>query len=83
MLDADRAKIIVDVKAAETIAAGGEVYLIDQYYYDFKTSVLEIPRYGWKVKQLENGMATIEYQRRNLKLLMSLTVDCQYLKREA
>ena len=47
---------------------GQEVYLTEEYYADFKTTVLEVLKYGWKVKELENGEATIEYQRHSLKL---------------
>ena len=72
-----------DFYAHLNVLGDQEVYLTEQYYADFKTTVLEVPRYGWKIKQLINGEATIEYQRPNLKLLMCLTVDTRYLKKEA
>ena len=30
---------------------GNEVYLTEQYHTDFKMTVLEAPRYGWRVKE--------------------------------
>ena len=69
--------------SAERIYEGQEVYLTEHYYEDFKASVLEIPKYGWKVTRVVNAAATIQYQRRNLKLLMLLTVETSYLRKEA
>ena len=74
---------IADLKTADGTSQGQEVCLTEEYYADFNTTVLEVPRYGWKMKELVNGEATIEYQRHNLKLLMCLTVDARYLKKEA
>ena len=78
-----RTSKIVDLNHPGSIPEGQEVYLSDRYYEDVNATILEIPKYGWKVKELVNGVATIEYQRRNLKLLMCLTVDSKYLKKEA
>ena len=72
----------IDTYAPGNVQGDQEVYLTEQYYADFNTTLLEVPRYGWRVKLLVNGEATIEYHRHNLKLLMSLTVDTSYLKKE-
>ena len=81
MLTTDHLKL-VDIKP-ERICEGHEVYLTEQYHQDFLLSLMEIPRYGWKVMEVTKGVATIQYQRRNLKLLMCLEVDTKYLKKEA
>ena len=78
-----RSSKITDLNEPGRISEGEEVYLTEQYYEDLNATVLEIPRYGWKVKQLINGEATIEYQRKNFKLWMCLTVNTRYLKKEA
>jgi hypothetical protein len=36
----------------ETFSKGDDVYLTEQYYQDFKLSILQVPRYGWKVNEL-------------------------------
>ena len=74
---------VVHMTVAGSFEVGQEVYLNEQYYTDFNTSVIEVPKYGWQVKTLSDGVATIEYQRRNLKLQMSLTLDTTYLTKEA
>lgn len=73
---------VVQMSISDGFSEGQEVYLNEQYYVDFNTSVLEIPKYGWRLKTLAAGVATIEYQRRNLKLLMSLMLETKYLKKE-
>ena len=70
------------LNAGETFSDGQEVYLNDVYYLDFRTSVLDVPKYGWKVKALVNGVATIEYQRQNVRLLMTLMLETKYLRKE-
>jgi hypothetical protein len=70
------------LNVAETFSDGQEVYLNDIYYLDFRTSVLDVPKYGWKVKALVNGVATIEYQRQNVRLLMTLMLETKYLRKE-
>jgi hypothetical protein len=67
---------------AETFAEGEFVYLTQQYYTDTKATMLEVPKYGWKIKGVIDGIATIEYQRPNLKLLMSLMLKTKYLTKE-
>jgi hypothetical protein len=74
---------MIDSNTLGNISEGKEVYLGDEYYETFNVTVLEVPKYGWKVKEVLSGVATIENQRRNLKLLMSLTVDTRFLKKEA
>ncbi len=73
---------VVEMNPSDSFYEGMEVYLNESYYTDFNTSVIEIPKYGWKLKTLAAGVATIEYQRRNLKLLMSLMLETKYLKKE-
>ena len=74
---------ILELKPAEAFSAGQGVYLAQEYYDYANTTVLEVPRYGWEVKAIIDGVATIEYQRNNLKLLMSLMVETKYLRRES
>jgi hypothetical protein len=76
------AKVVKFHSASDLFSVGQDVYLTQDYYDDAKTNVLEVPRYGWQVKSVGNGVATIEYQRRNLKLLMSLMVETKYLTKE-
>ena len=59
---------------------GREIYLSDKYYLD--ATVLEIPKYGWKVKAIMNGLARIEYHRPKLKVLISIFCEVKYLKHE-
>ncbi|HEU5147705.1 MAG TPA: hypothetical protein VFT90_13355 [Chryseosolibacter sp.] len=59
-----------------------DVYLADHYYEDTNATVLEVPKYGWRVKSLVDGVATIEYQRPNWKLLMLIMCETKYLKHE-
>jgi len=66
----------------EGFRPGLEVYLTEQYYEDTNASVLEVPRYGWEIKAVVEGVATIEYQRPNWKLLMSIMCETKYLKRQ-
>ena len=61
---------------------GDQVYLTEDYYIDTDASVLEVPRYGWKIKAYTDGVCQIEYQRPNWKLLMSIMCETKYLKRE-
>lgn len=73
---------VVDMNPSDTFSEGMNVYLNESYYADFNTSVIEIPKYGWKLKTLAAGVATIEYQRRNLNLSMLLMLETKYLKKE-
>ena len=68
---------------SEKIRPGDAVYLHDEYYADTQATVLEVPRFGWKVIAIDQGrLATIEYQRANWKLLMTLILETKYLKRD-
>ena len=68
--------------APESLAPGQEICLTEQYYRDTNATVLEVPRYGWKIKAIVDGVATIEYHRPNWKLLMSIMCETKYLKTE-
>jgi hypothetical protein len=61
---------------------GEAVYISDQYYRDVDANLIEIPRFGWIVKSILNEVATIEYQRKNIKLNMNLMIDTKYLLKE-
>jgi hypothetical protein len=45
-------------------------------------NVIEIPRFGWIVKSTLGNTATVEYQRKNIKLNMTLSIDISYLHNE-
>lgn len=66
----------------ETLSPGDCVYLTEDYYIETNATVLEVPRYGWKVKAYTEGVCQIEYQRSNWKLLMSIMCEAKFLKRE-
>ena len=70
------------MRAFEQIKVGQNVYISEQYYNDNNASMAELPRFGWVVKSILDNAATIEYQRQNLKLLMTLMVDIKYLESE-
>jgi hypothetical protein len=72
----------VEMRAIASLNEGQIVYISEQYYNDNSASVAEIPRFGWIIKSVLDNVATIEYQRHNLKLLMTLMVDKKYLKAE-
>lgn len=61
---------------------GESVYIIEQYYRDVDANLIEVPRFGWVVKSVLNDVATIEYQRKNIKLNMNLMIDTKYLVKE-
>ena len=77
----NRAKV-VELNPPESFTPGEEIYLSDQYYFDTKASVAEVPKYSWVIKAVIDDVATIEYQRPNWKLLMSIMCEKKYLKRE-
>lgn len=74
---------MIELSAAEHLGPGDQVYLSENYYIDTAATLLEVPRYGWKIKSQVDGVATIEYQRPNWKLLMSIMCETKYLKKEA
>jgi len=61
---------------------GQVVYIKDEFYADNNLSVLEIPRYSWKVVKVDNGIATCEFQRKGRNSMLSLTIELKYLKVE-
>ncbi|HYC84348.1 MAG TPA: hypothetical protein VEB86_03965 [Chryseosolibacter sp.] len=61
---------------------GHVVYIRDEFYADNNLSVLEIPRYSWKVLKVDNGIAMCEFQRRGRNSVMTLTIEIKYLKIE-
>lgn len=65
-----------------TILPGKIVYIKDEFYSDNNLSVMEIPRYLWKVVRLEEGMAACQFQRRGRNSVMTLTIDRKYLNVE-
>jgi len=67
---------------AESFFVGQEVYLAQEYYDETNATILDVPRYGWQVKSIVDGVACIEYQRHNLRLLMSLMVEIRFLKKD-
>jgi hypothetical protein len=73
---------IVQLNRSEAYTPGQQVYLAQEYYSDSNTTLLEVPRYGWQVKAVVGGIARLEYQRPNMKLLMNLTVETKYLRKE-
>jgi hypothetical protein len=79
---AKSAKIVALNPSPDTFSIGEPVYLDSEYYTHANTTVLEVPRYGWQVKGIVNDMVCIEYMRKNLKLLMTLTVEAGFIKRE-
>lgn len=62
---------------------GQVVYIRDEYYVDNNLSVLEVPRYSWKVVKIENGIATCEFQRKGRNSALTLTIEVKYLRVEA
>ena len=67
---------------SKEIGTGDRVYLTDEYYEDFKATIVEVPPFGWKVKSHTDTVATIEFHRPNLKMQIQLEVEARYLKRE-
>jgi hypothetical protein len=66
----------------KVVQPGNVVYIKDEFYFDNNLSVLEVPRYSWKVMKLENGIATCEFQRKGRNSLMTLTIEIKYLRIE-
>jgi hypothetical protein len=76
------AKVVELHPASDHFSVGQKVFLKQAYYDDLNTSILEVPRYGWQVKEVAGDAVVIQYQRRNLKLLMTLMIETKYLKKE-
>ncbi|MBT1703371.1 hypothetical protein [Chryseosolibacter indicus] len=67
-------------KIAQT---GQIVYIKDEFYADNNLSVMEVPRYSWKIMKVQdNGIATCEFQRRGKNSVLTLTIELKYLKVE-
>jgi hypothetical protein len=66
-------------KIAQT---GQVVYIRDEYYADNNLSVLEVPRYAWRVLKVDNSVAALEFQRRGRNSVLTLTIELKYLKVE-
>lgn len=62
---------------------GQIVYIKDEFYFDNNLSVMEFPRYAWRVVKIENTIATCEYQRRGKNSVLTLTIELKYLKVES
>lgn len=66
----------------KVVTPGQIVYIKDEFYADNNLSVMEIPRYSWKVLKLDNAIASCEFQRRGRNSLMTLTIEVKYLRIE-
>jgi hypothetical protein len=64
------------------VQPGNIVYIKDEFYIDNNLSVMEIPRYAWRVNKIENTIASCEFQRRGRNSIMTLTIEIKYLKIE-
>jgi hypothetical protein len=65
------------------VQPGTIVYIKDEFYTDNNLSVMEVPRYLWKVLKLENAMAACQFQRRGKNAVLSLRIEMKYLTVEA
>ncbi len=61
---------------------GQMAYIRDEFYLENNLSILEIPRYAWKITKVENGMVSCEFQRRGRNAFMTLSIEGKYLKIE-
>jgi hypothetical protein len=66
-------------KIAQT---GHIVYIKDEYYSDNNLSVMEVPRYSWRVMKVDNSVAACEFQRKGKNSVMTLTIELKYLRVE-
>jgi len=62
--------------------AGQVVYIKDEFYIDNNLSVMEIPRYSWRVIKIDNSIAACEFQRKGRNSVMTLTIELKYLRVE-
>ena len=69
-------------KMNKVVTPGQIVYIKDEFYGDNNLSVMEVPRYSWKVMKLDNAIATCEFQRRGKNSNMTLTIEVKYLRIE-
>jgi predicted FMN-binding regulatory protein PaiB len=66
----------------KVVQAGQIVYIKDEFYTDNNLSVMEVPRYSWRVVKLDGNIATCEFQRRGKNSVMTLTIEMKYLRIE-
>jgi hypothetical protein len=62
--------------------AGHIVYIKDEYYADNNLSIMEVPRYSWRVMKIDNSIAALEFQRKGRNSVMTLTIELKYLRVE-
>jgi len=62
--------------------AGHIVYIKDEYYSDNNLSIMEVPRYSWRVIKIDNSIAACEFQRKGRNSVMTLTIELKYLRVE-
>jgi hypothetical protein len=67
----------------KVVQPGNIVYIKDEFYADNNLSVMELPRYSWKVTKLENSLATCEFQRRGRNSNLTLVIELKYLRIES
>ncbi len=65
------------------VQPGHIVYIKDEFYFDNNLSIMEVPRYAWKVNKIENTLASCEFQRHGRNSMMTLTIEIKYLKVES
>ena len=61
---------------------GQVVYIKDEFYTDNNLSVMEFPRYSWRILKSDNGIATCEFQRKGKNANLILTIEVKYLRVE-
>jgi hypothetical protein len=67
---------------ASPFALGESVYILQQYYVDYNTTPVEIPRFDWRVTQFDGGLVQIEARNKRVPVSMHLKIEPKYLKRE-
>lgn len=66
----------------KVVQQGNVVYIKDDFYSDNNLSVMEVPRYSWRVIKLDNALAICEFQRRGRNSNLTLTIEVKYLRVE-
>jgi hypothetical protein len=72
----------VSLRMNKIAQTGQVVYIRDEYYSDNNLTVLEVPRYAWRVLKIDNAIAACEFQRKVKNSVMTLTIELKYLKVE-
>jgi len=83
LLSVNFSNAALDLAAMNQVLPGNIVYIKDEFYADNNLSVMEVPRYLWKVVKLENSIAACQFQRRGRNSILSLTIEMKYLRVEA